>query len=193
MEIKTVTLDGSVEILASVNYQAIPIRLQNSANVYKAGTPVTADGAAALDGTNAVGILLYDVDTKVNPNGAAVVIGIVDYNKIVANASVTASAATLHSAIPAVYFRDNIEIQVPLSLEDNELTVAVSASETTTILNAVGTVTAESSATGKATASVSGTTLTVTGVAEGSAIITVTDANGNAASVNVTVTAAVGG
>ena len=189
MEIKTVTLDGSVEILASVDYQAIPIRLQNSANVYKAGTPVTADGAAALDGTNAVGILLYDVDTAVNPNGAAVVIGIVDYNKIVANASVTASASTLHSAIPAVYFRDNIEIQVPMSLEDDELTVAALASETTTILNGVGTVTAESSDTSKATAAVSGTTLTVTGVAAGTATVTVTDVNGNTAAVVVTVTA----
>lgn len=187
MKYAITSVGGSVEILAADVFKAVPIRMVNYANVYKAGTPVTLGGAAALDGTNAVGILLFDVDTAVNPNGTMVVEGIIDYKKIVANASVTATAATLHTAIPAIFFRENTGVNATISLNKTELAITGTGSATATISNAAGTVTAESSKTSVATASVSGTTLTVTGVANGEAVITVTDANGYTASLTATV------
>ena len=190
MLFNTKNIGGGVEILASNDYQAVPLLVQNSATVVKAGTPMTADGAAALDGSAAIGVLLYDVDTSVNPNGALVVSGIVDYDKIVANAGVTATAATLKSAIPTIIFRTNTGVNAPMAAEDTEVTVEASSTETVTITGAVGTVTVVSSASTKATAVFSSGTLTVTGVAEGTAIITLTDAIGNSVSIDVTVTAA---
>lgn len=68
----------AVTILASDDYQAVPLKLTESA---KAGMPITADGAKAATGENAIGILLYDVDVDRNPNGAVVVKGILDWSK----------------------------------------------------------------------------------------------------------------
>ena len=68
--------------------------------------------------------------------------------------------------------------------EDDEFTVAFTPSNATN-----KTLTVVSSNEGTATASLEGTTVTVTGVAEGTAIITVTGANALTASVEVTVTA----
>lgn len=99
---------GGLEILAADNFTAIPIKLAATSGTIPAGTPLTAAGVAALDGTNAVGILLYDANPADNPNVAMVVSGVIDYNKIVGHAGVTASASTLHSAIPGVYFRTDV-------------------------------------------------------------------------------------
>lgn len=95
---------GGICFLASPHYQSIPLKLTANA---VAGTPVTAAGAAALDGTNAIGLVMYDVDVSVNPNAAVLVAGVVDYVKAKANASITATAATLHTAIPAITFRSD--------------------------------------------------------------------------------------
>lgn len=67
-------------------------------------------------------------------------------------------------------------------------TVAEDATTTVTISGNVGAVTAASSASSVATASVNGTTVTITGVAAGSANITLVDTVGNVAVVAVTVT-----
>lgn len=112
MKYNSTSVGGNVEILAADDFKAVPITLAESNTPYMAGTPLTIGGEAALDGTNAVGILLYDADASVNPNAAMVVEGIVDYKKIVAHASVTATAATLHTAIPAIFFRENIGVYV---------------------------------------------------------------------------------
>ena len=109
MNFDVTTIDGSVEILASKDFQAIPIEVATpvgGGTVVKAGTPLTAQGASTT-GSGAVGILLYDVDTAKNPNGAAVVAGIIDSVKAQKHSGVTYVSA-LYSALPAITFRDNI-------------------------------------------------------------------------------------
>ena len=99
---------GTIEILASNDYQAIPIKVAGE-SVVKAGTPLTAAGASTT-GSGAVGILLYDVDPLANPNGAAVVQGIIDATKAQAHCSVSYADA-LYSALPGIVFRTNIGAQ----------------------------------------------------------------------------------
>lgn len=108
------TIAGGVEILASKDFQAIPVKVATpsgegvTTTVVKAGTPLTAAGASTT-GSGAVGVLLYDVDTAVNPNGAAVVHGIIDATKAQAHSGVTYAAA-LYTALPGVVFRTNIGV-----------------------------------------------------------------------------------
>ena len=99
---------GTIEILASNAYQAIPVTVATpgSGTVVKAGTPLDADGASTT-GAGAIGVLLYDVDTAKNPNGAAVVQGIIDATKAQAHSGVTYVSA-LYSALPGIVFRTNI-------------------------------------------------------------------------------------
>lgn len=108
MKFQTNTYGGTVEILASNEFQAIPVKVAapDSGTVVKAGTPLTIEGAATT-GSGAVGILLYDVDTAANPNAAAVVQGIIDATKAQAHSGVTYVSA-LYSALPGVIFRTNI-------------------------------------------------------------------------------------
>lgn len=111
MKFETTAIGGSVEILASKDYQAIPQALAvpvGGNGVVKAGTPITADGAATT-GAGAIGILLYDVDTLANPNAALVVQGIIDATKAQAHSGVTYVAA-LYEALPGVIFRTNIGV-----------------------------------------------------------------------------------
>lgn len=108
-----VTIAGNVEILASKDFQAIPIKVatpsgEGAGTIVKAGTPLTSAGASTT-GSGAVGILLYDVDTAVNPNAAAVVQGIIDSTKAQAHSGVTYASA-LYSALPGVVFRTNIGV-----------------------------------------------------------------------------------
>jgi len=102
---------GTIEILASNDYQAIPVKVATpgSGTVVKAGTPLNADGESTT-GSGAIGILLYDVDTAANPNGAAVVQGIIDAAKAQAHSEVTYVSA-LYSALPGIVFRTNIGAQ----------------------------------------------------------------------------------
>lgn len=102
---------GTIEILASKDYQAIPIKVATpgSGTVVKAGTPLTADGESTT-GSGAVGILLYDVDTARNPNAAIVVQGIIDATKAQEHSAVTYVSA-LYEALPGVVFRTNIGVQ----------------------------------------------------------------------------------
>lgn len=114
MKYSETTIGGSVEILASKDYQAIPIKVATpsgegvTTTIVKAGTPLTAAGASTT-GANAVGVLLYDVDTAENPNGAAVVQGIIDSTKAQAHSGVTYASA-LYTALPGVVFRTNIGV-----------------------------------------------------------------------------------
>lgn len=111
MKFSTTTINGGVEILASKDFQAIPIKVAapESGTVVKAGTPLTNAGESTT-GSGAVGVLLYDVDTAVNPNGAIVVHGIIDATVAQAHSGVTYASA-LYSALPGVIFRDNIGVQ----------------------------------------------------------------------------------
>lgn len=107
MVMDVTTVAGTVEILASKDFQAIPIKVAGS-DVVKAGTPLTAAGASTT-GSGAVGILLYDVDAATNPNGAAVVQGIIDKTKAQAHSGVTYADA-LATALPGIVLRDNIGV-----------------------------------------------------------------------------------
>ena len=113
MKMATTTIAGGVEILASKDFQAIPIKVatpsgEGASPIVKAGTPLTSAGASTT-GSGAVGILLYDVDTTENPNGAAVVQGIIDSTKAQAHSGVTYASA-LYTALPGVVFRTNIGV-----------------------------------------------------------------------------------
>ena len=108
MNFAKTTYGGTVEILASKDFQAIPVKVAGS-SIVKAGTPLTATGESTT-GSGAIGILLYDVDPTKNPNGAAVVQGIIDATKAQAHSEVTYVSA-LYSALPGIVFRTNIGAQ----------------------------------------------------------------------------------
>ena len=111
MKFSTTTIAGDVEILASKDFQAIPVKVAHPSGtpgLVKAGTPLTSAGISTT-GENAIGILLYDVDTSVNPNGAAVVQGIIDSEKAQAHCGVSYNTSNLKSALPGVVLRDNIK------------------------------------------------------------------------------------
>ena len=111
MNFAKTTYGGTIEILASKDFQAIPVKVATpgSGTVVKAGTPLTAAGESTT-GSGAIGVLLYDVDTAKNPNGAAVVQGIIDSTKAQAHSGVTYVAA-LYEALPGIVFRTNIGAQ----------------------------------------------------------------------------------
>ena len=93
MKFETKSTGGTVEILASAQHNSVPITVatpsgDGASPIVKAGTPLTAAGASTT-ATGAVGILLYDVDTSANPNGALLVQGILDATKAQAHSGVT--------------------------------------------------------------------------------------------------------
>ena len=110
MKYNETSVGGGVEILASKDFQAIPIKVATpgEGTVVKAGTPLTAAGESTT-GSGAVGVLLYDVDTAENPNGAAVVQGIIDSTLAQSHSGVTYAAA-LYEALPGIVFRTNIGV-----------------------------------------------------------------------------------
>jgi len=99
---------GTIEILASNDFQAIPVKVAGE-SLMKAGTPITAAGASTT-GADAIGVLLYDVDPTANPNGAAVVQGIIDATKAQSHSGVS-YVADLYAALPGIVFRTNIGAQ----------------------------------------------------------------------------------
>lgn len=113
MKFADTTVAGGIEILASNDYQAVPIKVatpsgENAGTIVKAGTPLTSAGASTT-GSGAVGILLYDVDTAENPNGAMVVQGIINSTKAQSHSGVTYVSA-LYTALPGIIFRTNIGV-----------------------------------------------------------------------------------
>jgi len=112
MKYTETSVGGGVEILASKDFQAIPVKVAEpvgGSTVVKAGTPLNADGESTT-GSGAIGVLLYDVDTAENPNGAAVVQGIINANVAQSHSGVTYVSA-LYSALPGIVFRTNICVQ----------------------------------------------------------------------------------
>lgn len=102
MKFTTKTGGGTIEILASAEHNSVPVTVaapSGDSPVVKAGTPLTAAGASTT-ATDAVGILLYDVDTSANPNGALLVQGIIDSAKAQEHSGVT-YADGLMSALTA--------------------------------------------------------------------------------------------
>ena len=110
MKVKETKSGKMFTILATNNYNAIPITVGGTSLV-KAGTPLTADGTAPTSGvTGAVGELLYDVDPTVNPNGAIVVQGVIDGVKAKAHSGIDIS--TLGTAVSGLVIRTDTETNV---------------------------------------------------------------------------------
>lgn len=109
MKFTTTHVAGTVEILAADDFVGIPIKVAGT-GVMKAGTPLTAAGAKIANGTGAAGILLYDVDTDVNPNGTIVVQGVINQKKAEEHAGVTYDADALKTAVPGIVLRNNIGV-----------------------------------------------------------------------------------
>ena len=111
MKYAKTSVGGGVEILASKDFQSIPVKVATpgEGTVVKAGTPLT-DAGAATTGSGAIGILLYDVDTAENPNAAVVVQGIINATVAQEHSGVSYVDA-LYSALPGIIFRTNIGAQ----------------------------------------------------------------------------------
>lgn len=116
MNFKSTTIGGTVEILASKDFQAIPVTVTGT-SVVKAGMPLklidpTTNGevTAVAAGTGANGILLYDVDPNANPNASMVVRGIVDWTKCKAYSGATATGTAMKAILPSIEFRENIGV-----------------------------------------------------------------------------------
>lgn len=116
MKMKSTSVGGTVEILASKDFTAIPVTVTGTA-VVKAGMPLklsnpTLNGevTGVAAGTGANGILLYDVDPNDNPNAAMIVAGVVDWTKCKAHSGATATGATMKGILPAIEFRENIGV-----------------------------------------------------------------------------------
>ena len=103
MNYMKVSCDGTVEILASDVFKAIPIKVQPN-GIVKAGTPLKADGSVTT-GNEAYGILLYDVDTNRNRNGALIVSGLVDTVKAQRHSGITYDMTALKASVPGITFR----------------------------------------------------------------------------------------
>lgn len=110
MKFTQTSVGGGVEILASKDFQAIPVKVATpgEGTVVKAGTPLT-DAGVSTTGSGAIGVLLYDVDTAENPNGAAVVQGIINATVAQEHSGVSYASA-LYEALPGVVFRSNIGV-----------------------------------------------------------------------------------
>ena len=114
MNFSKTTVTNGVEILVGLTdmHTLTPIKVAAPLSgdpVIKAGTPVGADGSAA-NTADAVGILLYDVDTAANPNGTIVVQGVINQKKAEEHAGVTYDADALKTAVPGIVLRNNIGV-----------------------------------------------------------------------------------
>ena len=108
MIVDTKSVGMTPEILASNDYQAVPIKLSATT---KAGMPIKNDGTSIATGEGAIGILLYDVNVDENPNGAVVVEGIIDWSKCKANNTGSLDATNaedIAKKMPNLVFRDAI-------------------------------------------------------------------------------------
>lgn len=119
MRFEKTTVGGTIEILASKDFQAIPAKIAGTTAV-KAGMPITGAGAAVAAGTGAVGILLYDVDPKENPNCALIVSGIVDWAKCKEHSGASATATAMKAILPAITFRENIGVNADDTDDDDD-------------------------------------------------------------------------
>ncbi len=104
------SVSGTVEILAADNFVAVPFTVTETSPVM-AGQPMKLDGKKSEDGSDADGILLYDVNPEENPNAALVVQGVIDKKKADEHAGVTINVAGMKTAVPGLVFRENIGVQ----------------------------------------------------------------------------------
>lgn len=103
MKFTTTNIDGSFTILAADNFTAVPVTITGSA-VVKAGTPITSAGVAGT-ATTGVGVLLYDVNPEINPNGALIVKGVIDAAKAKAHSGIDLTG--IGDVVPGIVLRTN--------------------------------------------------------------------------------------
>ena len=112
MNFSKTTVTNGVEILVGLTdmHTLTPIKVATPASgtVVKLGTPLDADGAVA-NTADAIGILLYDVDTAANPNGTIIQSGPIDATKAQDHSGVTYAAAMI-GALDNIQFRTNIGV-----------------------------------------------------------------------------------
>lgn len=113
MNFSTTTVTNGVEILVGLTdmHTLTPIKLAtpvSGSSVILAGSPIDADGAVA-NTADAIGILLYDVDTAMNPNGTIVQSGPIDSTKAQAHSGLTYASA-MTGALDNIQFRTNIGV-----------------------------------------------------------------------------------
>lgn len=113
MKLSVTSAGDTVEILVGLTdmHTLTPIKVAAPAGadkVVKAGTPLDEDGAAA-NTADAIGILLYDVDTDVNPNGTIVQSGPIDAGKAQTHSGLTYASAMI-AALGNITFRTNIGV-----------------------------------------------------------------------------------
>lgn len=100
---------GIEEILATDEFWAIPIKVATpeSGTVVKVGTPLTKEGVVTT-GANAYGILVYEVDTAQNENGAVIRYGLIDGKKAQEISGLTYDKTALKTSLPGIKFREDI-------------------------------------------------------------------------------------
>lgn len=114
MQVKETKSGKMSTILAADHFIAIPIKITET-TVCKAGAPIktggklatqTSDSGTTAKVADAIGVLLYDVDPAVNPNGALLIHGVVDSVK--AKASSGLDLAGITSYVPGITLRSDI-------------------------------------------------------------------------------------
>lgn len=119
------TLNGTVELLIGTTdmhtltpVKVVPADGATSTVVY-AGTPLTLDGEVvtpdnlAEKATSLAGILLYDVDTALNPNATMVQSGPIDGQKALVHSGFNFTKiqlGTIMSALSNIIFRTNVGV-----------------------------------------------------------------------------------
>lgn len=112
MKQKVYGASGIDEILATDEYSSMPITVsapENGTVVY-AGTPLTKSGRVTT-GEGAYGILVYNVDTSKNANGAIIRYGVLDSAKAQQISGVIYNKAALKLSLPGIILRGNISSQ----------------------------------------------------------------------------------
>lgn len=127
MQMQNIGNTGRIEILASKDFQAVPFTVAGS-DIVKAGSPMTSAGAVATTESEAVGLLLYDVNPAVNPNGSLLVQGVV--NAVIArqHSGRPLNASTLKSAIPGIVLRENAPLRYTVGFEPPCIPLTVESS-----------------------------------------------------------------
>lgn len=105
---------GRIEILASKDFNSVPCTIAGT-DIVKAGTPITSAGAVATTESEAVGLLMYDVDPTVNPNGALVVQGVINAKIARQYSGRPLVKATIEGALPGLYLRENAPVRYTAS------------------------------------------------------------------------------
>lgn len=122
---------GRCEFLASKDFNSVPCTIAGT-DIVKAGSPITSAGAVASTESQAVGLLMYDVDPTVDPNGALLVQGVVNARMARQYSGCPLVKATIEGAVPGLYLREDAPVRYTASFRPPciALTVESAASAT---------------------------------------------------------------